>query len=558
MNYKEEYKRWLKFATADIDILNELKHMSDVEVEDAFFCNLAFGTGGLRGVMGAGTNRINIYTVAKASQGLVNYLKKKYVFPSIIIGYDSRINSELFAKVAGGIFASNGVKVNIWPMLMPVPTVSFAIRYLGASAGVMLTASHNSCKYNGYKVYGADGCQITTEVASDILVEIEKLDIFKDINIGDFDACIANNSIRYIPEEVYSAYIDAVKRQSVLFGENVNKDFNIVYSPLNGTGFRPVIRVLKEMGYSNVVVVKEQEEPDGNFTTCPYPNPEIKDAMALGIEYSKKYNADLLLATDPDCDRVGVAVKSKTGEYEILSGNQIGVLLFDYICSQRKKYEMMPAKPVMVKSIVTTDMGEQIAKHYGVCTINVLTGFKFIGEQIGKMEIEERVDNYVFGFEESYGYLTGSYVRDKDGVNGAYMICEMFSYYATYGVNLLEKLDELYKIYGYYLNTLHSYEFDGRVGIMKIQSIMQKFRNGVKKLGEEKIVEMLDYALGLGGLPKSNMLKLMLENNSSVVVRPSGTEPKLKIYVSVNAENKELAELVEKQIVSALEVYIGE
>ena len=439
---------------------------------------------------------------------------------------------------------------------MPVPTVSFATRYLGTSAGVMITASHNPSKYNGYKVYGADGCQITTEAADKILAEIEKLDIFADVNTCDFDAGLAEGSIRFISEEVYTAFVDEVKHQSVLFGEEVNKDVAIVYSPLNGSGLKPVTRVLKEMGYSNITVVKEQEQPDGNFPTCPYPNPEIKEAMAKGMEYARRCNADLLLATDPDCDRVGIAVKNTAGEYELLTGNQVGLLLLDYICSQRVKHGKMPDDPVMVKTIVTMDMGEQIAGHYGVRTVDVLTGFKFIGEQIGRLEQQGKADSYVFGFEESYGYLTGSYVRDKDGVDGAYMICEMFSYYKTHGVSLLEKLGELYRTYGYCMNTLHSYEFEGRAGFAKMQSIMQAFRCGIKTFGGKKVVELLDYAQGLDGLPKSDVLKFLLEGNCSIVVRPSGTEPKLKIYVSVSAENKDAAEAEERSIVAESEKYL--
>ena len=379
MDIKKEYERWLANATADADVVTELKTLDDAKIEDAFYRDLAFGTGGLRGVIGAGTNRMNIYTVAKASQGLADYLKKNFAEPSVVIGYDSRIKSDVFAKVAAGVFAANGVKVNIWPVLMPVPTVSFATRYLHTSAGVMVTASHNPSKYNGYKVYGADGCQITTEAAAEILAEIEKLDIFADVKHSDFEAGLANGSIKYIPDEVYTAFVNEVKNQSVLFGEEVNKNVAIVYSPLNGTGLKPVTRTLKEMGYTNITVVKEQEQPDGNFPTCPYPNPEIKEAMALGMEYAKKCNADLLLATDPDCDRVGIAVKNKAGEYELLTGNQTGILLLDYICSQRVKHGKMPVDPVMVKTIVTMDIGEQIASHYGLRTINVLTGFKFIG-----------------------------------------------------------------------------------------------------------------------------------------------------------------------------------
>lgn len=524
----EEYNRWLENATADADVVAELKTFNDAKIEDAFYRDLAFGTGGLRGVIGAGTNRMNIYTVAKASQGLADYLKKQFDAPSVVIGYDSRRKSDVFAKVAAGVFAANGIDVHIWSELMPVPTVSFAVRYLHASAGVMITASHNPAKYNGYKVYGADGCQITTEAAAEILTEIDKLDIFEDVKHGKFKVwkkekleeaehsenggsgdVVKKGIIRYIRDEVYTAFINEVKHQSVLFGEKVNKDVAIVYSPLNGTGLKPVTRTLKEMGYTNITVVKEQEQPDGNFPTCPYPNPEIQEAMELGMEYAKKCHADLLLATDPDCDRVGIAVKNNIGEYELLTGNQTGLLLLDYICSQRVKHGKMPDDPVMVKTIVTMDMAERIAAHYGLRTINVLTGFKFIGEQIGKLEQSGKAAGYVFGFEESYGYLTGSYVRDKDGVDGAYMICEMFSYYAAQGISLLDKLEELYKIYGYCLNTLHSYEFNGSAGFTKMQNIMQTFRGKIKEFGGKKVVEVLDYTSGLDGLPKSDVLKFL-------------------------------------------------
>lgn len=556
MDIKREYERWLKLAAADADVSEELRRMDETQMEDAFYRDLSFGTGGLRGVIGAGTNRMNIYTVAKASQGLSDYLKKNFSTPSVVIGYDSRIKSELFAKMAAGVFAANGVTVNIWPALMPVPTVSFAVRYLGASAGVMITASHNPSKYNGYKVYGADGCQITTEAAGEILAEIQKLDIFSDVRTGDFDAAVAAGEIRYIPEEVYTAFVEAVKKQSVLFGEEVNKNVAIVYSPLNGSGLKPVTRTLKEMGYTNITVVKEQEQPDGHFPTCPYPNPEIKEAMALGMEYARKCNADLLLATDPDCDRVGIAVKNRSGEYELLTGNQVGLLLLDYICQQRVKHGKMPADPVMVKTIVTMDMGELIAKHYGVRTVNVLTGFKFIGEQIGKLEKQGKEDSYIFGFEESYGYLTGTYVRDKDGVNGAYMICEMFSYYANRGLTLTDKLEELYKTYGYCLNTLHSYTFEGSAGFAKMQAIMQEFRSGIGSFGGKRVVKLLDYVSGIDGLPRSDVLKFLLEDNCSVVVRPSGTEPKLKLYISVSAKDRETAEMEEKEIVNSAEIFL--
>lgn len=555
-DYKQEYKKWLTNATEDIDVVNELKSMDDKAIEDAFYRDLAFGTGGLRGTIGAGANRMNIYTVAKASQGLSDYLNKNFTNPSIVIGYDSRIKSDVFAKVAAGVFSANNIKVHIWPTLLPVPTVSFATRYLKASGGVMITASHNPSKYNGYKVYGSDGCQITTEAAAAVLKEIEKLDIFSDVKKKDFEEGVQEGSITYISDEVLTAFINEVKNQSVLYGEEVNKDVAIVYSPLNGTGLVPVTRTLKEMGYTNITVVKEQEQPDGNFPTCPYPNPEIKEAMALGMEYAKKCNADLLLATDPDCDRVGIAVKNSNNEYQLLSGNETGMLLLDYICSQRIKHNKMPNNPVMVKTIVTMDMGELIANNYNVKTINVLTGFKFIGEQIGLLEKSGKQDSYIFGFEESYGYLSGSYVRDKDGVDGAYMICEMFSYYKTQGISLLDKLNELYSKYGYCLNTLHSYEFDGSAGFTKMQDIMKVFRNDIESFGGKKVVKLLDYSKGLDGLPKSDVLKFLLEDNCSIVVRPSGTEPKLKTYISVSASSKEEAEQIEKVICESAEKYL--
>ena len=556
MDYREEYDRWLKLAIADKDLIEELKSYDDKKIDDAFYRDLAFGTGGLRGVIGAGTNRMNVYTVSKASQGLSDYLNKNYKNPSVVIGYDSRIKSDLFAKTAAGVFAANGIAVHIWPVLMPVPTVSYATRYLHASAGVMITASHNPSKYNGYKVYGSDGCQITTEAAAEILAEIEKLDVFNDVKSSDFNAAVEDGSITYIPDEVYTDFVEKVKKQSVLFGDEVNKDVAIVYSPLNGTGLKPVTRTLKEMGYSNITVVKEQEQPDGNFPTCPYPNPEIKEAMTLGMEYAKKYNADLLIATDPDCDRVGIAVKDSEGEYVLLSGNQTGVLLLDYVLSQRAKHNKMPEDPVMVKTIVTSDLGEQIASHYGVRTINVLTGFKFIGEQIGRLEKEGKANSYVFGFEESYGYLTGSYIRDKDGVDGAYMICEMFSYYKTRGISLLDKLNDLYKEYGYSLNTLHSYAFEGSAGFEKMQKIISTFRSNLSSFGPKKVLKVLDYQNGLDGLPKSDVLKFILEDNCSIVVRPSGTEPKLKVYISVSAKDESNAHTIESSIVQSAEKLI--
>ncbi len=562
MSYMDEYKRWVE-NVKDEELSEALKNMDETQAEDAFYRDLAFGTGGLRGTIGAGTNRMNIYTVAKASQGLSDYLVKSFDKPSVAIGFDSRIKSDVFAKTAASVFAANGIKVNLWPRLNPVPTVSFATRYLHASAGVMVTASHNPSKYNGYKVYGADGCQITTEAAETVLAEIEKLDIFLDVKKMNFDEAVKEGMIEYIPDEVLTAFIEKVKSQSVLFGEEVNKDVSIVYSPLNGTGYIPVTRTLEEMGYTNITIVEEQRLPDGNFPTCPYPNPEIKEAMALGMDYAKRNNADLLLATDPDCDRVGIAVKDKNGDYQLLTGNQTGMLLFDYICAQRTKHGKMPSDPVMVKTIVSMDMAEQIAKNYGVKVINVLTGFKFIGEQIGFLEKQGKEASYIFGFEESYGYLSGSYVRDKDAVNGAFLICEMFSYYATQGISLLDKLNELFDKYGYCLNTLHSFEFDGSAGFEKMQNIMKTFHEEVgegKKIESfagKKINTVLDYSKGIDGLPKSDVLKYLLDGNCSVVVRPSGTEPKLKTYISVSAKSREDAEVVEKKISDELSQFFA-
>ena len=547
MDYKKEYERWLQYT--DGDIKAELEGMDEAAIEDAFYRDLAFGTGGLRGTIGAGTNRMNMYVVAKASQGLANYLGAG---SSIVIGYDSRIKSDVFARTAAGVFAANGLTVHFWPQLLPVPTVSYATRFLHASAGVMITASHNPSKYNGYKVYGADGCQITTEAAAEVLAEIEKLDIFADVKCMNFDAAVTAGKVKYIDPSVLTSFIEEVKNQSVLFGDEVNRDVAIVYSPLNGTGLVPVTRVLEESGFTNITVVEEQRNPDGNFPTCPYPNPEIREAMELGLQYCERTGADLLLATDPDCDRCGIAVKGDNG-YQLLTGNEVGLLLLDFICAQRTKHGTMPAHPTFVKTIVTMDLAEKIADHYDVKTVNVLTGFKFIGEVIGKMADER---DYICGFEESYGYLTGSYVRDKDAVNAAFMICEMFAYYKTRGVSLLQKLEELYAQYGYCMNTLHSYEFPGSSGMQKMAKIMGTFHEGLSDIGGEKIIKTEDYSVGLNGLPKSDVLKYFFEGekeNGSVVIRPSGTEPKLKAYISVTARDKEAAVAIEKGIKKDIE-----
>ena len=556
MNGRQEYQRWLERVT-DAELLEGLKRMEESAIEDAFYRDLAFGTGGLRGVIGAGSNRMNVYTVAKASQGLADYLAKRFSTPSAVIGYDSRLKSDVFARVTAGVLAANGVQVHFWPQLTPVPTVSFATRYLGASAGVMITASHNPAKYNGYKVYGADGCQVTVEAAAEILSEIEKLDLFDGVKRADFDACLHDGRIRLISDEVLAAFLEAVKAQSALFGEQACKDIAIVYSPLNGAGYVPVTRALKELGYARVTVVEEQRLPDGRFPTCPYPNPEIREAMELGIAYAGRLGADLLMATDPDCDRVGVAVRDHSGGYVLLSGNETGLLLLDYLCAQRMKHGAMPADPVMIKTIVTTDMAERIAAHYGVRTVNVLTGFKFIGEQIGRLEAQGRLGSYLFGFEESYGYLSGPYVRDKDGVGASCLICEMFSYYAARGVSLLDRLEQLYADYGYCLNTLHSYAYDGSAGFARMQAVMQGLRGGVASFGSRRVLRVLDYAGGLDGLPKSDVLKFILEGGCTLVVRPSGTEPKLKLYLSVSAQSREAAQEAEAELLRSAEALLG-
>ncbi len=555
LEIQSEYEKWCRDPRIDTELQGELHSMSEQMIKDSFYCDLSFGTGGLRGIIGAGTNRINVHTVAKASQGLANYVINEFLGNrSIAIAYDSRIKSDVFSKIASEVFAANGIKVYIFPELMPTPCLSYAVRALRCSAGIVITASHNPSKYNGYKVYGSDGCQITTEAAAEIFDKIQKVDIFNDIKKCAFGKAIEDGTIEYIGEDVYTGFINEIKDQSVLFGDEIDRNLDIVYTPLNGTGLKPVTRALREAGFTNITVVEEQKNPDGHFPTCPYPNPEIREAMKLGLQYCDKTGADLLLATDPDADRCGIAVKGVEG-YQLITGNEVGLLLLDYICSQRQKHGKMPEHPVFVKTIVTMDLAEKIAANYGVETINVLTGFKFIGETIGRLEAQGRENDYICGFEESYGYLTGSYVRDKDAVDAAFMICEMFAYYKTRNISLLDKLKELYCKYGFCHNTLHSYEFDGSVGMTRMQDIMGLFHNGLDMIGTQRVVQIEDYTQGLNGLPKSDVLKFITESGS-VVVRPSGTEPKLKLYVSVTADNKEAAELIEKSIVNDLEKYL--
>ena len=536
------------------------------EIYDRFYRELEFGTGGLRGVLGAGTNRMNIYTVAKATQEYADYLKAECTCPVVAIAYDSRINSERFARVSAEVFAANGIKVWIYHELMPTPALSYAVRKLSCSGGIVITASHNPSKYNGYKVYGSDGGQITSDTASAILKRINRVDIFNGVRRIPFEKGLEDGVIAYISEDVISSYISQISSLA-LCREPIDKSVSIIYTPLNGAGLHCVTRVLRDNGFTNVTVVKEQEMPDGTFPTCPYPNPEIKEAMALGIEYAKRMQSDLLLATDPDCDRVGIAVRN--GEnYELLNGNEVGILLLDYICKMRLKYRNMPEKPVVVKTIVTTDLAKKIAAAYGVEVIEVLTGFKYIGEQIGLLEQRGEEDRFLLGFEESYGYLTGTFVRDKDAVNGALVICEMFAYYKSQGTDILEVLKELYQAYGYNLTTLHSYQFEGEQGHQKMQKFMEMMRNQTpKELGGLKITTVEDYqkqvrihaegkAEKITGLPQSNVLKFLLGEGSYCVIRPSGTEPKLKLYVSISGTDKEDALETEHSVTEKIEEWL--
>lgn len=528
-----KYNQWLNHLTDD-DLLQELNSISndETEISDRFYKDLTFGTGGLRGILGVGTNRMNTVIVGKATQGIADYLKSDYENAtelSVAISYDSRFKSQEFAHYTACVFAANGIKVYIYPRLMPTPCLSFAVRELHCNAGVMITASHNPARYNGYKVYGADGCQITDLAAHTIYDSIQKVDPFSDVKNIEFEEAIKFNLIEYIDHSLESNFVDFVLKQSPLSKEcSIDKNISIVYTPLHGTGREPVVRALNQYGFNNITMVKEQEMPDGAFTTCPYPNPEVKEAMTAGIETAKRVNADLVIATDPDCDRVGIAVRD-ADTYRLLSGNEVGVLLLDFICEQRIANRTMPKNPVFVKTIVTTDLATKVARSYDVETRNVLTGFKYIGEQIGLLENRGCVDDFIFGFEESYGYLSGSYVRDKDGVVGSFLIALMFAYYKNRHITLIDRLESLYSSFGKYVTNLQTYEFEGEEGIQKIDSIMNQIRNSDRFAGQE-IVQKLDYLSGIDGLPKSNVIKLYLESGESVTIRPSGTEPKLKIY----------------------------
>lgn len=558
-----EYARWMAASLKDADLIAELESVkgNDAEISDRFYRDLEFGTGGLRGVIGAGTNRINVHTVAKATQGLSNYLKKDFDAPSVAIAYDSRIKSDLFAKTAAAVFASNGIKVYIYKELMPTPALSFAVRYLKATAGVVVTASHNPSKYNGYKVYGSDGCQMTLDAAAKVLAEIEKSDIFSDVKFGDFEEELEKGNIEYIGEDLITAYINAVSSQAIRMDE-IDKNVSIVYTPLNGSGLKCVTRTLKENGFTNILVVPEQEKPDGNFPTCPYPNPEIREALETGLKFAKENQSDILIATDPDCDRMGIAVKDGD-DFTLMTGNQVGILLLDYIAKSRIEKGTMPKDPVAIKTIVTTEMVAKIAQKYGVELINVLTGFKFIGEQILWLEEKGEDDRYIFGFEESYGYLTGSYVRDKDGVDASLMVCEMFAYYKGKGLSLVDVLNNLYEEHGCFINSLKSFTFEGAAGFATMNKIMSDLReNPVTSAVGKKLVALSDYktsekAFADGKkevieLPKSNVLKFDFEDDITVVARPSGTEPKLKLYFSVKADSVDSANALTKKVTDEL------
>lgn len=540
------YSEWLD-KVEDSELLLELRAMDEVQIEDAFYRDLKFGTGGLRGIIGCGTNRMNIYTVAAASQGLADYLNREPGNHIVAIGYDSRNKSDLFSKVTAKVLAVNGIRVIRFQRLMPVPFLSYVVRQCHCDAGVMITASHNPKEYNGYKVYGGDGCQITVDVAAEILGAIRKVDTFSDdirTIIRDGDA--EDNNIQGFPEELYDSYRGVIRDQSVAFGDAIDRGVSIVYTPLNGAGYEPVMDTLHEGGFNMVTVVEEQRDPDGNFPTCPYPNPEIREAMEPGLSYCRKIGADLLIATDPDCDRCGIAIR-EGDDYRLLSTNETGILLLDYICSQRLKHGRMPSHPVFMKTIVTSDLAETVARHYGVDTINVLTGFKYIGEMIGTLDSLGKAEDYIFGFEESCGYLTGTYARDKDGVNAAFMISEMYAYYKTRGINLDEKLKEIYARFGFCLNTQHSWSFMGSTGARRMEGIMSSLRRGKEYVGGRRITGMLDYREGIDGLPPADIVKYIFDNGY-IVIRPSGTEPKLKAYISITAENQALAGAIEKEI----------
>ncbi len=554
--YMDDYKRWTSARLEDPALTEELKKIAgnEDEIKDRFAVALKFGTAGLRGVLGAGSNRMNIYVVRQATQGLANWVKTQGGNQLVAISYDSRINSDVFAKTAACVLAANGIKVRIYDALMPVPALSFATRFYGANAGIMVTASHNPAKYNGYKAYGPDGCQMTDDAAAIVYAEIQKTDILDGARLISFEEGLASGLIEYVGEDCKEALYDAIKARSVRPGLCKTAGLKLVYSPLNGSGLVPVTRVLHDIGIDDITIVPEQQYPDGNFPTCPYPNPEIFEALRLGLELAKKSGADLMLATDPDADRVGIAIKCPDGSYELVSGNEVGVLLLDYICAGRIEKGTMPEKPVAVKSIVSTPLADAVAESYGVEMRSVLTGFKWIGDQIANLEAAGEVDRFIFGFEESYGYLAGPYVRDKDAIIGSMLICEMAAYYRSIGSSIKERLEEIYAKFGRYLNKVDSFEFPGLSGMDKMTGIMESLRsNPPKEIAGYPVRKVTDYKKPEEtGLPAANVLIFSLEGGATVVVRPSGTEPKIKTYFTTLGKDLAQAQAQKDQLAQAL------
>ena len=554
--YQKEYERWQAADLEDIDLTTELASIkdNDNEIKERFAMALKFGTAGLRGVLGAGTNRMNIYVVRQATQGLANWVKTQGGSQTVAISYDSRLKSDVFAKTAASVLAANGILVRIYDALMPVPALSFATRYYNCNAGIMVTASHNPAKYNGYKAYGPDGCQLTDDAAAIVYDEIQKIDVLTGANYISFAEGVEKGLIHFVGDDCKEALYAAIEDRQVRPGLCKTAGLKLVYSPLNGSGLVPVTRVLKDIGITDITIVPEQEYPNGYFTTCSYPNPEIFEALRLGLELAEKEGADLMLATDPDADRVGIAMKCPDGSYELVSGNEVGVLLLDYICAGRVEKGTMPEKPVAVKSIVSTPLADAVANHYGVELRNVLTGFKWIGDQIAQLEAAGEVDRFIFGFEESYGYLAGPYVRDKDAVIGSMLICEMAAYYRSIGSSLKERLEEIYSQYGRYLNQVDSFEFPGLTGMDKMASIMESLREKpLEEIAGVKITKALDYKkTEETGLPAANVLIYTLEDGGTVIVRPSGTEPKIKTYFTTLGKDKAEAQAKKDQLAEGL------
>jgi len=554
--YMNDYNRWLNASLEDPTLAAELQSIQgqEEEIKDRFAVALKFGTAGLRGVLGAGSNRMNIYVVRQATQGLANWVKTQGGNQLVSVSYDSRINSDVFAKETARVLAANGIKVRIYDALMPVPALSFATRYYGSNAGVMITASHNPAKYNGYKAYGPDGCQMTDDAAAVVYAEIQNTDILTGAKLISFEEGIASGMIQYVGDDCKEALYDAIKACQVRPGLCKTAGLKLVYSPLNGSGLVPVMRILRDIGIDDITIVPEQQYPDGNFPTCPYPNPEIFEALRLGLELAQKSGADLMLATDPDADRVGIAMKCPDGSYELVSGNEVGVLLLDYICEGRMEKGTMPAYPVAVKSLVSTPLADAVAANYGVEMRNVLTGFKWIGDQIARLEADGEVERFLLGFEESYGYLAGPYVRDKDAIVGSMLICEMAAYYRSIGSSIKERLESIYEKYGRYLNKIDSFEFPGLSGMDKMAGIMTSLREKpLTEIGGYAVTKTVDYADSAAtGMPAANVLVYTLEGGATVIVRPSGTEPKIKTYYTTLGKDLKEAEEQKNTLSTAL------